>query len=109
MESASEESMHQLLKSSMEITSSLRKDFDGKKDLDYEKVESLSHVWKTICKIRKANVVSVEDEEISVPEYENTDAKDKVEEMMKLMSSPTIPPADPSEGPAARSYKTASV
>ena len=46
--SAAEEAVEQLLKSSMDICSKIRKDLEDRKSIDHEKLESLQYSWKTL-------------------------------------------------------------
>ena len=47
-DSAAEEAKEELLKSSMDVCSRMRKDVDEKRDVDHEKLESLQYSWKAL-------------------------------------------------------------
>jgi hypothetical protein len=48
MDAAAEESMKTAIKSSMDICSQMRKDYDNKEDVDHDKLDCLYHCWQIL-------------------------------------------------------------
>lgn len=51
IEAAAEEAMKTAIKSSMDICSQMRRDYDNKQDVDHEKIDILHHCWETLHEI----------------------------------------------------------
>jgi hypothetical protein len=56
IDAAAEEATKTAIKSSMDICSQMRKDYDNKEDVDHEKIDILHHCWETLHEI--SHVVS---------------------------------------------------